>query len=178
MSVPCQRSLHGSDCLNLWATAVDDLLSCAPKLSNTLDSSDPQREERAGSTVQQRKAFVAETRQKLYEHAACMPSPTAPSLSIHQLRPGDAHSLYSSRDTDQSLHPDYMRVLHHASQLVGCREAEVADAVCGVETALIKMLIWRRKGRETANRERQREEQGRRRRPGRPRQHRDEGEVA
>lgn len=86
-------------------------------------------------------------------------------LSRHQSLPGDAHSLYSSQEPSQCLCPEYSQVLRYASRTVGCLEAELADTVHAVEVALIKKLVWRRKTRESAQRQRRRDAPGNGSRP-------------
>ncbi|UZJ57298.1 hypothetical protein CBS101457_006618 [Exobasidium rhododendri] len=150
---------------------IDDLLSCAPELNAGLPLV---REDLAGGgervggeTLGQKKDFVEGSLKDLYEDAASK-APRPSLLSISQLRPGDAHSLYTNKDPSQTHPPDYQQVLHHASQVVGCRQGEMADTVYAVEVGLIKMLLWRRKKREASDKQTVREQQGKRR-PGRPR---------
>lgn len=150
---------------------IDDFLSCAPQLNRSLEESGMQQQKdgfEGDTPLLQKKAFVDERRRVLYGDAACNLAPSSQSLSNDQLRPGDAHSVYLTRDVHHLLHPSYKRILHHASQIVCCQETEMADTVHAVEIGLIKTLIWRRRSREEAQRQKQREEQGKRR-PGRPR---------
>jgi hypothetical protein len=121
-----------------------------------------------GEVLQQSKGFLEGNLNELYGDAAFrVPPPVL--LTIDQLRPGDAHSLYSTKDDAGRLyHPDYSFVIRHASQVAGCRAAEMADTVYAVEVRVIKMLLWKKREREAFEKQKTREEQGKRR-PGRPR---------
>lgn len=149
---------------------INDLLSSVSHLQETysLDMEPPAEDgEIRGKTLDQKMENVKKRLAELYNDSTPWIPPYI-ALTSNQPRPGDAHSLYSPKETSQSFFPDYVSVLHHASSIVGCQEAEMIDTVHAVEICLIKTLVWRKKTREAAERERIRKEQGSKR-PGRPR---------
>ncbi|MCO5589745.1 hypothetical protein L7F22_043714 [Adiantum nelumboides] len=135
---------------------IDDLLTCGAAF--TLDNERNDTHQKTSGDDIMFQLYNDET--QIY--------PNMITLDDDQLRPGDAHSVYSRIGTDAQspyesgwVHDQYARVLQYAAKAIGVETYILADTVYALETRLIYLLQFRKKEREKErkNRNKQTSEQ-------------------
>lgn len=127
---------------------IDDLLTCGAGLSSANDKPETEKNDQDMSFDDIMSQLYRDKKQ-LYPHLI--------TLDADQLRPGDAHSVYSRTSSSSTtavsvepglVHEEYARVLRYAAKAIGIETYILADTVYALEMRLIYLLQYRRTERQ------------------------------